>query len=501
MKFLKASLIVSVLMLAGRASGFARDWYLGWVYGANLHSDLAILVLTVPDLLVNIVLGGGVAAALVPEFRRLSSARAAGLLIQSFLIIVSSLAIIAAFAALFSKDLMMLMAPGLPESAIDQGRRYFSWALVAVPLSAGSGALAAWLDAHGKFPFSASGTVVFNSSVLLAMVLFSQSGLLFAVTVGVLSGGLIRLGFQGGAAIRAVAAPPSFHRINYSAIVGRFSSAFLFSSFLAALPAIARAFASQHDVGSLSIFSYVLKVIELPMTLAVSAIAVVLLPRLATQFEQNDGGATASAALSLRAVSLLCIGLAIPAVFFPDAIFRAIFFSGVFTQEQRLLMSSVFVTGVVFLPIRAVMVVSLPILAAAGRAGQIAVAGVVLILVFIGMAFMLIGPFSLVGVMLAMSISMSAASIYMVVSVARHLGKEVFRLWFAGFHRSFVLPAIASLAICSLGPLFGADFFAQIGLALLSFLVFLILAFGPHRDIWLAGAITLGKKHNEPDKT
>lgn len=492
MKFLQASLIVSSLLLLGRFSGFARDWFLGWQYGAGLESDLAILVLTIPDLVVNVVLGGGVAAALVPEFRRLTPDRGAGLLVQALVLIVAGMSVIALVAAFFSHQLMALLAPGLPREAVESGQQYFAIAVIAIPLTAACGALSAWLDANGRFQFSASGTAIFNVCVLSAMIFLGTFGLLYAVTFGVLAGALIRLCFQGAAAARVVVEAPSFAPVEYWSIIRRFGSAFLFSSVLALLPAIARALASQHVAGSLSIFSYAVKVIELPMTLAVSAISVVLLPRLASEFQQGTGQVANSAGLALRAVSLICIGLAIPAAFFPDSVFRAIFPSGVFTGEQRAIMSAVFVSGVIFLPVRGVMVICLSILAAAGLTRHLAVAALVLIGSFALSDLALVGSFDLVGVMLSMSLSMLAAAAYMVTIAYRELGSKLLVVWFGRFLTSY-LPAIAaSIFICYLGDLFSTLLIVDVAVGILSFCVFVAISFGLDRKIWFpsSGAIT-----------
>lgn len=490
MKFLQASLIVSSLLLLGRFSGFARDWFLGWQYGAGLESDLAILVLTVPDLIVNVVLGGGVAAALVPEFRRLVPGRGAGLLIQALVAIVAVMSMIALVAAFFSHQLMTLLAPGLPREAVDNGQQYFAVAVIAIPLTAACGALSAWLDANGKFQFSAPGTAIFNISVIGAMVFLGSFGLLYAVTFGVLVGALIRLCFQGAAAARVVHEPVSFAPVEYWSIVRRFGSAFLFTSALALLPAIARALATQHDAGSLSIFSYAVKVIELPMTLAVSAISVVLLPRLASEFHQETGRVAHSAGLALRAVTLICLGLAIPAAFFPDSIFRVIFSSGVFTAEQRAVMSAVFVSGVIFLPARGVMVICVSILAAAGLTRHLALAALVLIGSFALSDLLLVGSFDLVGVMLSMSMSMLAAATYMVVIAYRRLGNDLLVVWFGRFATNYLPAIVVSLIICYLGNVLSTHLFVDVGVGLVSFAAFAVIAFGLDRKTWfpVAGA-------------
>ena len=55
----RSAAVVAALLLVGRATGFAREWVLSARGGASGSTDLAIVLLTLPDLLVNLLLAGG----------------------------------------------------------------------------------------------------------------------------------------------------------------------------------------------------------------------------------------------------------------------------------------------------------------------------------------------------------------------------------------------------------------------------------------------------------
>ena len=67
---LQASTLVSLALLLSRLSGLIREQVLGARLGLSAEMDAAVLILTLPDLLVGLLLSGGFAAALVPALTR-----------------------------------------------------------------------------------------------------------------------------------------------------------------------------------------------------------------------------------------------------------------------------------------------------------------------------------------------------------------------------------------------------------------------------------------------
>jgi putative peptidoglycan lipid II flippase len=493
MSFLRASLAVSLMLLVGRFSGFIRDWYLGWEYGAGLESDQAILILTFPDLMVNIVTGGGVAAALVPAFRRLSSGPALGLFLQASVLVIAVFLIISCGVALFPEQLMGLLAPGLPGPAIADGKVFFSIAAFAVPLTAASGVTTAWLYSSEKFQYGSSGNLIFNVCVIGGMMWLGGQGLIYAVTVGVLTGAILRLAIQTAAATRTMRVRASYQDINHASIAWTFFSAMAFTSVIALLPAIARAFASLYDSGALSIFTYATKVIELPIAIAISAVSVVLLPRLALEFGEDGERGKRSAALALRAVTLISLGTAVPAAFFSQTIFRLIFFSSEFSADQIALLGEIFMVGIIFLPMRAALALYTSIFSAKGNTLHLLIAALIMLATLAAALPGFMPYFGLLGVMLAMSAAITSATLYLSIVFGRVFGGDVIRVWFSGFLWNYMLPTMLSVAICWYGASQSSAIVSDIFCGILSFGVFIAMAFGLNRRVWRAPAhVSLG---------
>ena len=76
MKFLHASIVVAAFMLLARMTGFLREIAIAQIGGASQQSDVVIVFLTFPDMMISLLLGGGLMAALVPNFRSLAPAAA-----------------------------------------------------------------------------------------------------------------------------------------------------------------------------------------------------------------------------------------------------------------------------------------------------------------------------------------------------------------------------------------------------------------------------------------
>jgi putative peptidoglycan lipid II flippase len=79
--------LLGATLLAGRLSGLLREIELAAAFGVSAEADAAVLLLTLPDLLVNLLLSGGLSAALVPRLQALPLHSAQVLLRQTLLFV------------------------------------------------------------------------------------------------------------------------------------------------------------------------------------------------------------------------------------------------------------------------------------------------------------------------------------------------------------------------------------------------------------------------------
>ena len=147
---LGASAFVSVALLLSRLSGLIREQVLGARLGLSAEMDAAILILTLPDLLVGLLLSGGFAAALVPVLTR--APPEARIQLVRRVMYWSAVVGLGLAACLF---LAMPWVTGalMPTTNVDQLTAFrlgFGLSLLALPISAVIGASSSYLNAVGK---------------------------------------------------------------------------------------------------------------------------------------------------------------------------------------------------------------------------------------------------------------------------------------------------------------------------------------------------------------
>lgn len=131
---LLSSLLFNIGLLLGRFSGFIRESFLAASFGVSAEADIAVMMLSIPDLLVNILVGGGLAAALVPEFTQFPS-QARRLWWQSMLIFTGFFMLIAALLHGLMQPLMALLAPGFSNEQLQASLLPMRWVIWLMPLS------------------------------------------------------------------------------------------------------------------------------------------------------------------------------------------------------------------------------------------------------------------------------------------------------------------------------------------------------------------------------
>lgn len=327
--------MVAALLLFGRITGFGREWLLSARAGASGSSDLAIVLLTMPDLLVNLMLGGGLGATLVPVLQQLPNSERQRLALQVALPVSAVFSLLALVLALEAPWLLDLLAPGVPKTLRAAAQPALVLTLVAVPLTALTGITTSLLNSCGRFGLGACGTVVFNLVVIAALT--SRLPLVWAVAAGVLAGALLRLVVQLiGAATdavkgedRSLLAGSLWHPWHVDqSLLRRFGGNFSFVTALVLLPPIARAWASTTEPGALSLLNYASKLVDLPLGVLMGSLSTVLLPHLAA----NPSAATIGRALRLCA--LMAVVISLPALLWAMPMARLVYFKADFSALQ-----------------------------------------------------------------------------------------------------------------------------------------------------------------------
>lgn len=285
---LLSSLGLNIGLLLGRLSGFVREVFIAATYGVSAQADILVLTLTVPDILVNILMGGALGAVLVPEFTQ-HPGKARGLLYQSLLLFGTVFLVISAVLCWQSNILVTLLAPGFARIQTIQAGTALGWVIWLMPLTILSGIVTAYLHAQNRFAVASLGTLIINSTIIIGLSLvYLGYGSLQLIVAFVLLGGLLRLLSQL-LQVRISWSPwvsltPS--QVNKALFI-RYVQVMLSGSALLLFPVIARAMASYNEQGSVALFTYATRLVEFPLTIAVTFLAVVFFPRLTQSFVHN----------------------------------------------------------------------------------------------------------------------------------------------------------------------------------------------------------------------
>ncbi|MDQ7059366.1 MAG: lipid II flippase MurJ [Ghiorsea sp.] len=289
-KILYSSLIVSIGVLLGRLMGFVREASLASTFGVSSEADIAVLALTIPDILVSLLVAGGLSAALIPEFKSLSTQQMRALFVQvSFFSIVFFIAL-ALFLGYVTEPLTYLFAPGLGASAASSAQEILRQVFWLIPLTVLAGVTTAYLQSQGKFVAPAMGTFIFNACVVLGLVTFvNDSKRLDVLVYFILLGGLARWLSQ----LWVMRSELQFHdsfssMLIHKDLLVRYGQAVVAMGLFTLFPVVARSFASFSGEGGVAMMNYAWRLVELPLGLVITVLAVVLFPKLAELHAQRD---------------------------------------------------------------------------------------------------------------------------------------------------------------------------------------------------------------------
>ena len=287
-KMLLSSLILNVGLLLGRLSGFARETFMALTYGATAQADIAVLMLTVPDLLVNILMGGALGAVLVPEFTQRPE-QARQLLYQSLLFF--GVVFVGVTTALYWQPgvLVTILVPGFVQVQAEKASIALGWVIWLVPLTVLTGGATAYLHAQNRFAVASLGTLIINSFIIFGLLLvYYGYGSLSLLALFVLIGGMLRLGSQ------LLVVRPSWgpivslfpNQLNKALLI-RYGQVMLSGSVLLLFPVVARGLSSYEGTGSVAIFNFATRLIEFPLSIAVTFLVVIFFPKLSQSFSDD----------------------------------------------------------------------------------------------------------------------------------------------------------------------------------------------------------------------
>ena len=298
--FLKAGAVSLALLLASRLLGLVRESVQAAAFGASGMGDVAVLMLTLPDLVATILASGALAYVLLPLWSHEDGARIAASQRRVARWLLVGGTVLAAVLVLAQQPVVRWLAGGLPPSLQALAGTGLAWGAAGLPL-----ALLAtlWMtrlqherDLTGMY---ASNLVV--NGVLIATLAVVVSGVkaprleVLVLGLGLLTAMGARLGwlhwrqrpFQMALDAVFVALPTPSVWLWAIAAAG----------LPLALPFAARSLAAQQAPGALATFNYAWKLVELPLVLAIQLVGTLALGPIVHALR---GGTSMEAAAMMR---------------------------------------------------------------------------------------------------------------------------------------------------------------------------------------------------------
>jgi putative peptidoglycan lipid II flippase len=271
--------IVVVGMMAGRALGLLREISIAAYFGINGQSDVAILLLIIPDFITAVFIGSAASAALIPAFALREKPQAIALFWQTMAISVVGFSLLAILCIVLGNwftiaDYIILLLT------------FFS-----LPFMGATAVCAAWLQYSERFVVPAFATVIFNVVILCALWLVT--GDLKILAVGIFFASLLRFFVhmraffcslplrEGEAGLFRCVRNDIAWQINKKLAVTYLQTTT--AGVLGMLPIYAPYLILSATVGGLSLFNYAFKLVLLPTMLLQTIIQTVILPLLVKQ--------------------------------------------------------------------------------------------------------------------------------------------------------------------------------------------------------------------------
>lgn len=371
-RYLSTGLILSFTLIAGRLAGFLREMQLSATFGLSRDSDFAIVLLTTPDLLVNLLLAGGLSAALIPEFARLDADGRHRLFVLACMMVGGVFGAIGLSVMLFPIVPILIFAPGYAGVPVADYAWPFRLAALAIPLSGLAGVTTALLNGREKFFVAGSGTLIFNGTIIASLALWHYPGSeLLVLGAGITLAALLRFGSQflaatGHISRHAAAASP----MNLLHLLQRFWLTLGATTLVLLVPVILRAVVSLNGAGNIAAYNFATKLVELPIGIAITTISTVAFPALSKAFA--DGNLSALGETFENAIRRgvgISLAIAIPCYWFAYPLVDLIFGRGRMNRDDLQLIAELARLGFTTLPLIAISSLAAALLNARHQSG------------------------------------------------------------------------------------------------------------------------------------
>lgn len=189
-----AAFLLFLSALGSRILGLLRDGLLAGYFGGGRELDIYFAAFRIPDFIYNIFIGGGVALVFLPLFaqyytqNRERAWKVANLLLNTFLLFLFICVILSFFLAPY---LSKLIAPGFNQTERSILVSLMRILLLSPIFFGGASLFSGIVQYFHRFLVYAIAPLIYNISIILAIVLFAEKFGVFGVSFGVIFGAFL----------------------------------------------------------------------------------------------------------------------------------------------------------------------------------------------------------------------------------------------------------------------------------------------------------------------
>lgn len=343
----RSTLTVTLLSLAYAALSLGAQLVIAYVHGAGRETDAYFVAVTLSFLFVTIVAAVG-PTALVPIFveSRTERGEAAAWSFASTLVagFACLLCVLAVSSFLWAKPLIGLAAPGLEPAQRGLAAALLRVCAPTIVFMGLSMVLTGIYQARSAFAVPAASMLLIPVGTMVGAALFSSTVGIRAAAFGQAAGALAQVLVLGVPLVRPTRLwiPRVEARIELALAVRMMAPYALGGFAFQAAPMIERFFGSVLPTGSISYLSIANRIGNSLLPLLVAGLATTLFTRLAAHGAVRDlEGARQTLSLSLRALAVIAVPIALFSPFYADPLVRVLFLRGRFAESDAAAVAAV----------------------------------------------------------------------------------------------------------------------------------------------------------------
>ncbi len=340
----KAALLLMMTVAVSRILGYGREVALYTLFGQNYVTDAYRAAFSVPDFLYMLLVGGALSSAFIPVFSSclVTGKEAQGWksasIVFNFSIICLTILVITAY--IYTRPLVILLAPGLPEQYLALAVHLTHIMFLQTIFMSLNGFAMGILNSYHNFTAPALGSLVYNLVIILVGVLFVEKLGVAAFSYGVVIGAALNFAVQ----------IPALHQVG---IKYHFSLNYRDDGFrqiiILMLPVliglgviqlnlfVTQNISSTLGSGTISTLNLAQKVMNLPIGIFAVSIAIAVFPTLTTLAAKGEMELfKQKTSLGLRAIFLVSIPASLGLIAVGDALIKLLFQQGEFTAIMTL---------------------------------------------------------------------------------------------------------------------------------------------------------------------